>query len=219
MKRAMNVSEARGFTLLELLVSSAVLGIVMMALLASASTGLSLWRNTEQKVSVDREGRTAMHILSDDLAGVINLSTAALQPQFDTRRDAATPLRFLTLKPRDYQLGEADLGDVCYVEYRFVSNAVSRASVDSSATFADMSEGKLPTNNLQFEVLATNVLQFRVWAWDAAGSPAAGSDARVVDYLMEVVDAKGLENFRRDPNLPLIGQQYFSGRGAVPPPR
>jgi hypothetical protein len=36
---------------------------------------------------------------------------------------------------------------------------------------------------------------------------------------MEVVDAKGLENFRRNPNLPLVGQQYFSGRAAVPPPR
>jgi hypothetical protein len=203
-----------------LLVSSAVLGIVMMALLGAASTGLSLWRNTEQKVSVDREGRTAMHIISDDLSGIVNLSDAALQPQFDTRRDAASPMRFLTLKPSDYQQDpSADLGDVCYVEYRFVSNAISRAVVDSAATFTDLSEGKLPTNNLRFEVLATNVLQFRVWAWDAGGNPASGSNARVVDHLMEVVDVKGIENFRRDPNLPLVGQQYFSGRGFVPSPR
>jgi prepilin-type N-terminal cleavage/methylation domain-containing protein len=210
-----------GFTLLELLVSSALLGIVMMALLASASTGLSLWRNTEQRVSVDREGRTAMHVLSEDLAGIINPSSAALQPRFDTNRDAATPMAFLTVRPRDYQADpdKADFGDVCYVQYRFTSNALSRASVDSAKAFAELRNNELPTNNLSFEVLATNVLQFRVWAWDAEGRPVDGADTRVVDYLMEVVDAKGMDNFRRNPDLPLVGQQYFSGRGAVPLPR
>jgi prepilin-type N-terminal cleavage/methylation domain-containing protein len=207
----------RGFTLLELLVSSAVLGIVMMTLLVSASTGLSLWRSTEQKVSVDREGRTAMHVLSDDVSGMINLTSPAFQPRFDTNRDAQTPMRFLVLKPRDYQDDpESDVGDVCYVEYRFANNGLSRAFVGSEDTFAELREGRLPTNDLAFEVLATNVLQFRVWAWDAAGNPVSGANTRIVDFLMEVVDAKGIENFRRDPTLPLVGQQYFSGRGAVP---
>lgn len=210
-----------GFTLLELLVSSAVLGIVMMVLLTSLSTGLSLWRSTEQKVAVDREGRTAMHILQEDLRGIVNPSKTNLMPRFDTLRDAPTPLRFLTVKPKDYQANEAaDVGDICFVEYRYISNALSRASLDSAATFAAMTNGSFPTNSLVFEVLATNILQFRVWAWDAAGNAAINaSSARVIDYLMEVVDAKGLENFRRNPNLPLIGQQYFSGRAAVPPPR
>lgn len=209
-----------GFTLLELLVSSAVLAIIMMVLLTSASTGLSLWRNTEQRVSVDREARTAMHLLAEDLAGILNPTNTSLQPRFDANRDAVTPMRFLTVKSSDYQTNPAvDVGDVCFVEYRFQSNALSRASVDSSATFQAMRNNAMPTNDLTFEVLATNILQFRVWAWDAAGNPATGSAVRAVDYLIEVVDAKGLDNFRRNPNLPLIGQQYFSGRGAVPSPR
>jgi prepilin-type N-terminal cleavage/methylation domain-containing protein len=213
-------SSKAGFTLLELLVSSAILSIVMMVLLTSVSTGLSLWRSTEQKVSVDREGRTAMHILEEDLRGMVNPSNTSLMPRFDTLRDAQRPLRFLTVKPKDYQANQADVGDVCFVEYRYISNALSRASLDSEATFAAMTNGSFPTNNLIFEVLATNILQFRVWAWDAAGNAATNaSSARVIDYLMEVVDAKGLENFRRNPNLPLVGQQYFSGRAAVPPPR
>jgi prepilin-type N-terminal cleavage/methylation domain-containing protein len=209
-----------GFTLLELLVSSVVLGIIMMVLLASASTGLSLWRNTEQRISVDREGRTAMHLLTQDLTGILNLSNPALQPQFDRTRDAVTPLRFLTVKPRDYQTNTAvDVGDVCFVEYRYENNALSRASVDSSAAFQALKANQMPENGLIFELLATNVLQFRVWAWDAAGKPADGSAVRAIDFFMEVVDAKGLDNFRRNPDLPLIGQQYFSGRSAVPPPR
>lgn len=214
-------SSKDGFTLLELLVSSAILSIVMMVLLTSVSTGLSLWRNTEQKVSVDREGRTAMHILEEDLRGMVNPSNTSLMPRFDTNRDAQRPLRFLTVKPKDYQTNEAaDVGDICFVEYRYISNALSRASLDSAATFAAMTNGSFPTNNLVYEVLATNILQFRVWAWDAAGNAATNaSSARVIDYLMEVVDAKGLENFRRNPSLPLIGQQFFSGRAAVPPPR
>jgi prepilin-type N-terminal cleavage/methylation domain-containing protein len=213
-------SSIQAFTLLELLVSAAILGIVMMVLLVSASTGMSLWRSTEQKVAVEREGRTAMHIIAQDLAGIVNMTNPGLQPFFDAERDASTPLRFLTLKPVDYQDDPArDTGDVCFVEYRFANNALTRASVDSAATFAALREGRLPDNDLEFEMLATNILQFRVWAWNGAGQPATGSDVRAVDYLMEVVDAKGLENFRLNPNLPLLGQQYFSGRGAVPPPQ
>lgn len=212
--------KARGFTLLELLVSSAVLGMLMMVLLTSASTGLSLWRNTEQRVSVDREGRTAMHILREDLAGIVNLTNLTLQPQFNATREAVTPLRFFAVKPRDYQADPAvDVGDVCFVEYRYESNSLSRASLDSKETFDALKAGQMPAANLRFEMLATNLLQFRVWAWDAAGNPANGSAVRAVDYLAEVVDTKGMDNFRRDPNLPLVGQHYFSGRAAVPAPQ
>ena len=211
----------RAFTLIELLVSSAILAIVMMVLLTSVTTGLSLWRNTEQRVSVDREGRSAMHLLAEDLGGIVNLTNANLQPQFVITRDAAIPLRFLTLKSFDGQTNSAsDVGDVCYVEYRYEFNALKRAMVGSKDTFAAITSGKLPeVDSGSFEMVATNLLQFRVWGWDASGNPATGSAARAVDYLMEVVDAKGLDNFRRNPNLPLVGQQYFSGRGAVPSPR
>ena len=95
-----NPAAENAFTLIELLVSSGILAIVMMVLLTSMSTGLSLWRNTEQKVSVDRDGRTAMQLLAEDLAGIVNLNNPSLQPQFDTSSNAVTPLRFLTLKPR-----------------------------------------------------------------------------------------------------------------------
>jgi prepilin-type N-terminal cleavage/methylation domain-containing protein len=212
-------AQCDGFTLLEILVSSALLGIMMMVVLTSASTGLSLWRNTEERVSVDREGRTAMHLISEDLAGILNFTNTSLLPQFEINTNAVIRMRFFTVKPADYQTNTADVGDVCFVEYRFENNALSRASVDSSATFQAIRGNVMPTNNLTFEVLATNLLQFRVWAWNASGSPATGSAVRAVDYLMEVVDAKGLDNFLRDTNLPLTGQQYFSGRAAVPSPR
>jgi prepilin-type N-terminal cleavage/methylation domain-containing protein len=214
------------FTLIELLVSSAILAIVMLVLLTSVSTGLSLWRGTDQKIAVDREGRTAMHLLAEDLAGIVNLTDAGLQPRFEVSASQdipVTPLRFLTLKPLDFQTNTSDVGDVCFVEYRYENNALRRATVGSSNTFLAIKGGNLPTVSAgDFEIVATNLLQFRVWAWDAAGNPALGSAARVVDYFMEVVDQKGMENFRRDINAPnalLIGQQYFSGRAAVPPPR
>jgi prepilin-type N-terminal cleavage/methylation domain-containing protein len=211
---------SNGFTLLEVLVASAILGIVMMVLLTSASTGLSLWRNTEKRVSVDREGRTALHLLAEDLAGILNFSNTPLQPQFNTNINAVTPMRFFTVKPADYQTNPAvDVGDVCFVEYRFENNALSRAFVDSAATFQAMSNNVMPANNLTFEVLATNLLQFRVWAWNASGNPATGSAARAVDYLMEVVDQQAMENYRTDPNLPLTDRQSFSGRAAIPSPR
>ena len=219
-----NPAAENAFTLVELLVSSGILAIVMMVLLTSMSTGLSLWRNTEQKVSVDRDGRTAMQLLAEDLAGIVNLNNPSLRPQFDTSSNAVTPLRFLTLKPLDYQTNPAsDIGDVCYVEYRFENNALKRAMVTSAATFAALTGTNFPqVNTGDFEMLATNLLSFKVYAWDSSGQPAAGSAARAVDYRMEVVDSKGLDNFRLNNNATnslLIGQQFFSGRASVPAPR
>lgn len=220
-----NPSGENAFTLLELMVSSAVLGIVMMVLLTSVSTGLSLWRNTEQKVSVDREGRVAMQLLAEDLAGIVNFTNPSFEPRFDGATNAFTPLRFLTLKSGDYQTNPTtDTGDICYVEYRFENNALKRAMLGSAATFSALRTGAAPQilSSNDFETLATNLLQFKVWAWSSSGAAVTNSAARAVDYRMEVVDAKGMENFRRNNNITntlLIGQQFFSGRAPVPAPR
>jgi prepilin-type N-terminal cleavage/methylation domain-containing protein len=109
-----------GFTLLEVLVASAILGVVMLVLLNTLSTSMSLWRNTEAKAASDREARASGLLLAQDLGSVVVPAGTNLWPRIVTNRVGGvnTPiLQFLTAKPPDYQTSPDDTGDVCYVEY------------------------------------------------------------------------------------------------------
>jgi prepilin-type N-terminal cleavage/methylation domain-containing protein len=210
-----------GFTLLELMVSSAVIGMLMMVLLGVTSTSLNLWRGSEEAISVDREGRTAMALISQDLASILVPVEKASRPEVDESTNAAVPLRFLTTKPADYQEPDkGDNGDVCFVEYRFRDNALLRGFAGSSNTFDKLPDFPVIPDE-DFEVLATNVLQFKVWQWDREGNPVTDEAvAATLDVRLEVVDAKDLDNFRRNPQLleaqGYKSRKYFFTRHAVP---
>ena len=57
--RARHPAPIAAFTLLEVLVASAVLGIFLVILLGTLSATLAVWRSTDNKVTADREGRSA----------------------------------------------------------------------------------------------------------------------------------------------------------------
>lgn len=150
---------AAGFTLLELLVSSAVLAIVLVILLGAMTTTLGLWRNTDNAIAADREGRSANLLLYDELSSaVVPYSKPELWPRVDSN---GTFLAFLTRKPADYQnSATGEVGEVVYVEYLVVSNALKRRMVGSRSTYASMLNGDLPSNNTttDFQILATNII-------------------------------------------------------------
>ncbi len=149
------------FSLLEVLVASAVLSIVLMILLGALTTTLSLWRTTESKIYSDREGRAAGLMMADDLASVVVPSDDRLWPRVD--KDS---LQFLTLKPVDYQSKQGNNeGDVCFVEYIFdrPNNALKRVFYSSEKTFNDIlsnpdSGFPNPGGNANAQLLATNIL-------------------------------------------------------------
>jgi prepilin-type N-terminal cleavage/methylation domain-containing protein len=157
-----------GFTLLELLVSMAVMSIVILVLLQTTAASLSLWRISEGKIAAGREGRGAIQLIDQDFKSMIVPTNAALQPVLVGN----TGFRFLTLKPGDFQDTAAEagnVGDVCFVEYRIEDNAIVRGSVDSKLTFEALTNTPptFPTNpaNLTFHVVATNVTE-AVWVED-----------------------------------------------------
>lgn len=151
---------AAGFTLLELLVSSAVLAIVLVILLGTMTTTLGLWRNTDNAIAADREGRSANLLLYDELSSaVVPYGKPGLWPRVDSN---GTFLAFLTRKPADYQnSATGDVGgEVVYVEYLVVSNALKRRMVGSRNTYVSMLKGDLPSNDktTDFQILATNII-------------------------------------------------------------
>jgi len=151
-----------GFTLIEVLVASAILALMMAILLSSMSASLSLWRVTEGKISADREGRSGHLLLAQDLANAVvptNTSGPAtnLWPQITL---GGTKLGFLTSRSTDYQnAGSGDIGDICYVEYLVQSNGLYRRFVGSKDTYASVKNNQLPTGNAAtFQLLADNII-------------------------------------------------------------
>lgn len=116
-----------GFTLLEVLVSCAVLAIVLTIMFSALSTSMSLWRNTDSKIAADREARAVELLLVRDLANVVMPASTDLWPKTKVIRSKNGPrgandfyLGFLTTAPAEMQSASNSVGDVCYAEYAVV---------------------------------------------------------------------------------------------------
>lgn len=147
------------FSLIEVLVASAVLSIVLAILLGALGTSMSLWRNTENKLGADREGRAVVQLLAQDLLNAVVPLSSKLWPRVE-----GGTLQFLTAKPPDYQdEGAGDIGDVCFVEYRVSDDGLSltRAFQGSKWTYEKVLSGggfPSPGNAGEPQMLATNLL-------------------------------------------------------------
>lgn len=178
-------SARAGFSLLEVLVASAILGVVMMVLLSTLTTSLALWRNTENKALADREGRASQLLLAQDLANVVIPANSALWPRLRTN-GGVVYLQFLTAVGSDYQSGAGDTGDVCYVEYAVAdsTNGPGRElrrlmwfSGDTYTKVLSASPPGFPTTNAatsaDFQSLGLNLLAENRMAVRGTGSLAS----------------------------------------------
>jgi prepilin-type N-terminal cleavage/methylation domain-containing protein len=192
-----------GFTIVELLVSSAVLAIVLSVMFAALSTGLSLWRNTDNKILADREARAIELVLMRDLANIVMPASSNLWPRIDVARRGTTQyLKFLTTVPAELQgAAGAQSGDVCYVEYAVVAatnlgttNAAAAGSelrrffLSSSRTFTDVirSNAFPMTNeatNTNFLSLGINLLPSNSIAARGIGSGSLSREVRNTNFI------------------------------------
>jgi prepilin-type N-terminal cleavage/methylation domain-containing protein len=62
--RITSFTAASGFTLIEVMVSAAILAIVLAVMFSALSTSMSLWRNTDNKIVADREARAVELLLA-----------------------------------------------------------------------------------------------------------------------------------------------------------
>jgi hypothetical protein len=214
---------AKAFTILELLVSCAILGIVMFVMLAAVDTGMRLWKTTEDKIQIDREGRIALSQISQDLKNMINPPSPTPQAVFiNMPKDGEIFMRFLVLKPTDYQSKEAEapgnVGDVCYVQYRLQDQKILRGFVDSQATFEALKNGNFPTVGTDVEeLLAVNVKRVVVKTQDINGNyeDAFTPQSR---SMFCYVNTFAPNSFVKDYEGNLVNkQQHFTVLAAIPP--
>lgn len=230
-----------GFSLLEVLVASAVLAIVMSVMLGTLTTSLNLWRSTESKLSADREARAGELLMVQDLASVVVPTNRNLWP-----RVQQGSLQFLTLKPADYQAGSGDIGDVCFVEYSVddQSNTLRRLFLGSADTYTQILSGggsfPAPSAASQGQVLAMNLLpemgdavrgmvledeaprdsfvlldnELLPYTTAATNAPAA------VEINFAVADPEAMANkdLWSNPNFKLRNAGLYSFRVYLPPP-
>jgi prepilin-type N-terminal cleavage/methylation domain-containing protein len=160
------------FTLLEVLVTCAVLGLLLAILLSIFSASLTLWRDTDSKIYADREARAARLQISQDLSNAIlpSNSTTTLWPQVTTQGNAVY-LQFLTKADANYQTEEGDSGDICFVEYAINSDSktLTRRFLGSQRTYNDiLLTGRFPSPgsgpNEEAQMLASNLLPENAYA-------------------------------------------------------
>jgi hypothetical protein len=215
------------------------MGIVMFVLVSTANTSLQLWRGTSEKMAVDREGRSGLALLAWDLQNIVQPTNLALRPWINTNifnsgTANAPVLRFLTLKPADYQDPATDFGDVCYVEYRFTNYSLIRAFVGSRDTFTSLQGGSFPNPaQNRFETLATNIWICKFWGLQDSAAMVgynAGSgqqsvtnqNLRSVEYRLGILDQKFMKLYRNNSALAAAqetnGIRWYQGIQPVPPP-
>ena len=186
-KRPRNVFGATAFTLLELLVSMAVMAIVLAVMFVALSTSMSLWRNTDSKIASDREARAVEFLLARDLANIVIPAQTNFWPRVSVTGNSAY-LRFLATVPSAAQsTSAADVGDVCYVEYAVVPSTngpgceVRRLLWPSAQTYsAVIQSGALPASAQapgQYQSLGLNLLPTNNMAARGLGPLANASES------------------------------------------
>lgn len=160
------------FTLLEVLVTCAVLGLLLAILLSIFSASLTLWRDTDSKIYADREARAARLQISQDLSNAVlpSNSTTTLWPQVTTQENAVY-LQFLTKADANYQTEEGDYGDICFVEYAINSDSktLTRRFLGSQRTYTEiLRQGRFPGvgsgADEEIQMLAANLLPDNTYA-------------------------------------------------------
>lgn len=228
-----------GFSLIELLVSSAILAVLMMILLGTLSGMLTLWRTTDHKITADREGRAAHLLLSQDLMNAIMTESSALWPRLVTNSGVVF-LQFLTLKSQDYQSPADDVGDVCFVEYAFdpTERRLVRRFFGSKQTYEEILQSNaFPAPSISGgQLVAENVLKGNTVAAQRMAFPAAVTDENfrllnenlqpvlgserpvIVEYTFAAVDPLTATNYALlgDTAAPLLSAGIFTSRFYLP---
>ncbi len=106
-----------GMTLLELLVAVVVSTILILALASVLGTTGGVYAETERTVESLRDGRAALGIIRNDMAGQIGPSRGL--PVYHQRQDSTLSTRwgFFTAQSSKAQEKNRNPGDVCYVLY------------------------------------------------------------------------------------------------------
>lgn len=207
-------SSSHGMTLLELLVAVAVSTLLILALASILGTTGGVYAETERTVESLRDGRAALGIMRNDMAGQMGPSrglTVYHQRQDNT---LSTQWGFFTAQSSKAQEKSRNPGDLCYVLYYTavtsdandrVSRKLYRRFLSSLDTLPLLQEEPFQppaVDSTMDDVVAFNVLDFRCefrrrdenGAWVEAKTPDEIQSAGEMTVVLRVVSNEAAVN-------------------------
>lgn len=178
---------SQAFTLLEVLVSSAILAIVMILLIGMADHTTRIWGQGERRRDASREVRAGLELLTEDLhSAVITTNPSTLVITTDKTETGGSRLFFLVSHPGEKR-SIGNEGDLCATGYFIADDPTEKGARNlyrfhaSGAVVAQaFANNKLPelyasaslTNTTSTELLARHIVKLDVRRLDGESSSA-----------------------------------------------
>ena len=172
----------KAFTLLELLISMAVLSLLMALLFQIFELAMQTWQRAEQRTESFREARAALHIISRDLRNTLrgnaqvtslildDLSPSPVQPNEEV-------YALTTVKRNSGQSDVCAVGFYCYWDESVGAFNLKRYFLNSDDTFKNLGGGKAlfrphpeVRDNTTDSTLAAFAWDFRVTGMETNGN-------------------------------------------------
>lgn len=140
MQRPNSRTKTSGFTLIELMVATAIMTLLVMAVMTMTGNVLDVWSNASGKLSANAEARTALQYIGDDLETLVvrPKSQSWLHVTYDNNPtgtpDAYSARRIPSISmitATEHRPTSSDFGNICAVNYQlaFGNPIVSGANI------------------------------------------------------------------------------------------
>ena len=169
-----------GFTLLELLVSSAILIVIIVLLVGMADGASRLWRDGERRREAVREARAGLEMITEDLHSAVittNPSTLLIKEEKEAGgKSCGESLFFLTAHTSEKRQAGND-GDLCATGYftagerdgegiknlyRFHASGRSVSAALEKGSLEKLYSSASPEDKLTSELLARHIVELDV---------------------------------------------------------
>jgi len=189
-----------GFTLLEVLLASAILAVLVIFLLCMGNGAVRLWRDGEQRRESLREARAGLQILAEDLHSAVittNPASLLLEGKSNGSDLESDRLFFLVSHPCDrrnsnskgdlcatgYFLAKDSDGNGCRNLYRYHASGEQVSAAFEQDEISALYSHASPTNEATTELLARNIIGF-----EAKGLPEHSNPPTALKITLSAIN-------------------------------
>ncbi len=194
------LQELRAFSLVELMISLAIMGVLLVIMTQIITSSFGMWSRAEARTDVFREARAALHMVQRDLAAPFaGVSEPVLVITDGTEADlgnaglnqavyalAPSPNAGITDVSVAGFFCKWDAGKNAFALYRYWEDSdafFTRTHVDAPPSALDPAYIHSPTQTQNAELLAAYVWNFRVVPGGSSSSAAQFASSELPQYL------------------------------------
>ena len=197
-----------GFTLLEVLVSSAILLVLMLLLLGMGDGASKIWRDGEGRREAQRELRASLQMITEDLHSAVITTNAESLEIRQAEEGRPQSLFFLVSHPGDRRHAEIK-GDLCAAGYflaedpkesgctnlyRFHASGDSVAKAVEDDSLQELYREASPSNAFTTELLARNIVSLRI-----VPLPIHTSHPELLELTLSAINARTAHLIAKEP--------------------